>query len=298
MPSLAAIHQSQHTVVGVVSQPDRPRGRGRKLLPTPVKQFALDQNLAPVLQPEKMKQPDFIDVLTTLRADLFVVVAFRILPEVVFSMPPYGTINLHPSLLPLYRGAAPLNWAIINGDRQTGITTMFIQKQIDAGNMILQEETALSEDETVGMLHDRLAERGAQLLLESIDRIAAGTVTLQQQDSTLATPAPKISKEDCRLRFDQPAAAVRNWIHGLSPLPGAYAAWEEQVVKMYRARVISEADAGVSPGTVVRAEGTALHIACRPGIVAIDHLKIAGRRAMDTADFLRGVKIESGARFQ
>ena len=294
VPTMAAIHNSRHKIVGVVSQPDRPRARGKKVLPTAVKQFALDNHLSPILQPEKMKDPAFIDALQSLNADVFVVVAFRILPETVFAMPKFGTINLHPSLLPRYRGAAPINWTIINGDSETAITTIFIQKEIDAGNIILQRKMPVFAEDTAGSLHDRLADKGAEMMLETLDQIAAGTVTPTKQDDSLVTPAPKLTKEICHLNFGQPAKAVRQWIHGLSPYPGAFATLDDQQLKCFRASVIDEQQQPEAPGTIVRAEKDALWIACAPGIVAIEEMQLPGKRRLSVDEFLRGNPLPVG----
>ena len=297
IPTLEKIHQSRHKVVGVVSQPDRPRGRGKKLLPTPVKKYALEHNLSPVLQPEKMKNPDFHAQLRALNADIFVVVAFRILPEAVFAMPPKGTVNLHPSALPKYRGAAPLNWTIINGETETAITTMFIQKEIDAGNIIFQQKMAVLPDDTAGTLHDRLAATGADLILESLDVIEKGTVQIQPQNHEKATPAPKITKEMCRLNFAQPARRVRRWIHGLSPFPGAFAHYEGKIVKFFKAEVIAESGQIEAPGVILKAQNDDLWIACSPGVIAIRELQMQGKKRLKTTDFLRGRPLRTGSMF-
>ena len=294
VPSLRAIHASRHQIVGIVSQPDRPKGRGQKLIPTPVKQAALELGLGPVLQPEKLREPDFLAALQALNADLFAVVAFRIMPEAVFAMPPQGTVNLHPSALPKYRGAAPLHWTVLNGDSQTAITTIFIQREIDAGNIILQEPRPVYPEDTTGDLHDRLSEDGAQLLVKSLDLIAAGEVVPQRQDNSLATPARKLTREDCLLSFDQPARAVRNRIMGLSPFPGAYTFLGDQVLKLYRARVIAENEQAGKPGTVLRAAGDQILIACNPGTVSILECQLQGRKRLDAETFLRGTPLAEG----
>lgn len=294
LPTLEKILHSRHRIVGVVTRPDRPAGRGQKMLPPPVKQFARDHHLSPVFQPELLKDPDFISALRALKADLFVVVAFRILPEVIFTMPPRGCVNLHPSLLPKYRGAAPLNWAIIEGETLTGITTIFLQKQIDAGNIILQRQMPIYPDDTFGTLHDRLAPAGADLMLETLDLIEAGTVQTTPQDDSLATPAPKLSKEICHLNFAQPAARVKNWIHGLSPFPGAYAFYREQMVKFYRAKLVNNDTVTAQAGEIIKVEKEDLWIACQPGVIAIQELQLAGRKVLRTEEFLRGMEIEIG----
>jgi len=297
IPTLEKIHHSRHPVVGVVSQPDRPRGRGKKLLPTPVKKYALDHNLSPILQPEKMKNPDFHEQLRALNADIFVVVAFRILPEAIFAMPPKGTINLHPSALPKYRGAAPLNWTIINGDTETAITTMFIQKEIDAGNIIFQRKMAVLPDDTAGTLHDLLAAAGADLILESLDVIEKGNVQIQPQNPEKATPAPKITKEMCRLNFAQPANQVCQWVHGLSPFPGAFAHYEGKIVKFFKAEVVAESGQIEAPGTILKAQNDDLWIACSPGVMAIRELQIQGKKRLEISGFLRGHPLRAGSMF-
>jgi len=297
VPSLRFLHQSRHTIVGVVSQPDKPRGRGQKVTPSPVKQFALAHHLHPILQPQKLKDPDFIKALRALQADLFVVVAFRILPEEVFTIPPKGTVNLHPSLLPRFRGAAPIPWTIIRGERITGVTTIFIRKEVDAGNIIQQREVPVPEGATAGELHDRLAEEGARLLLETLDAIEANRVQLKPQDENLATRAPKITREMAHLKFNQPVDQVRNWIHGLSPVPGAYAFYCGQQVKFFRARVVDAVANTGAPGEIVKAEGSDLWIACQPGILAVEDIQLQNRKRLPVEAFLRGFPLSPGERF-
>ena len=297
VPTLQAIANSRHEVVGVVSQPDRPRGRGRRLQPTPVKAAAEKLGIAPVLQPESLKEPGFISDLAALEADAFVVVAFRILPEVIFTMPRKGTLNLHPSLLPELRGAAPINWAVIRGHTRTGLTTILIQKEIDAGNIVLQEPRPIFPDDTAGTLHDRLAPDGAELVVRSLELIATGNARPMVQDPARVTSAPRLHKDDCRLSFDQPAERVRDWIRGLSPFPGAFAFLGDRTVKLYRARVVSGQTIHPVPGTVLRAAGEDLWVACNPGTLALTELKMEGRKAMAAGDFLRGNALEPGDRF-
>lgn len=295
IPTLEKIHQSNHTVVGVVTPPDKPRGRGKKLLPPPVKQFALDNDISSILQPVKMRDTDFVEELRKLKADLFVVVAFRILPEAVFTMPPLGTINLHPSELPKYRGAAPLNWTILNGETETAISTIFIKKEIDAGNIIIQEKRDIHPDETVGTLHDRFAVDGAEIVLRSIEMIANGTVEPMEQDPSLATPAPKITKETCHLNFDQPARQVRQWIHGLSPVPGAYTYYQGDMFKIFFADLVVEDQQHEKPGTILKAEKDSILVSCNPGTLNLREVQIQGRKRLKTADFLRGFQLIEGA---
>lgn len=297
VPSLSKILHSRHKIVGIVTQPDRPRGRGRKLSPTPVKQFALENNLQPIFQPENLKDPEFIGNLKALPADVFVVVAFRILPEAVYTIPPKGTVNLHPSLLPKYRGAAPIPWTIINGEKVTGVTTIFIQKEIDAGNILLQKEEPVYEEDTAGSLHDRLAAMGAEVLLETLNLLEENAVTPRLQDESQASRAPKITREMTHLSFEQPARKVKNWIHGLSPHPGAYAIYRRKLIKFYRAHLVSEQASSHPPGTILKARGSDLWIACDPGVVAIDELQMQGKKVLGTEEFLRGVPLSEGEKF-
>ncbi len=298
LPSLRRLHQSHHQIVGVVTQPDRPRGRGLKRHAPPVKVYSQEHRLGPILQPERLKDVEFIAQLRELRADLFVVVAFRILPEAVFSMPPLGTVNLHPSLLPRYRGAAPIQWTLINGERSTGVTTIFITRKVDAGRIIEQKSVEIAEDETAGTLHDRLAEIGADLLLQTVNKIAAGNVQTHSQDTARATPAPKITAETAHLNFNQPASLVRQWIHGLSPFPGAYAFLKGEKFKFFRAQIVAEAESAEPPGTVSRARGSDLWIACHPGLLAITEVQREGKRRMSVEEFLRGAPLREGDQFK
>ncbi len=295
VPSLKKLASSRHSIVGVVTQPDRPRGRGLKLQPPPVKQVALELGLSPILQPDRLKDPNFLEALKQLQADIFVVVAFRILPEEVFTMPPLGTVNLHPSLLPKYRGAAPINWIIINGETETGVTTIFIQKEIDAGNIILQRKVPVYPDETAGELHDRLAEIGADLVVETIDRIASGQpLELRKQDNRAATRAPKLNREIAHLNFNQPASTVKQWILGLSPIPGAFTHWRGKVLKVYRAHLVSLERQSAKPGTITAITEDAIHVACNPGVVALTEVQLEGKKRMPTAEFIRGYRPEVG----
>jgi methionyl-tRNA formyltransferase len=288
IPSIEKIFHSKHQLIGIVTQPDRPKGRGKKLTASPVKEFALKNKIDPILQPDSLKDSNFIQTLENLKADIFVIVAFRILPEVIFTMPPKGTINLHPSLLPKYRGAAPINWAIINGEDITGVTTIFIKKEIDAGNLILQEQVPIQPDETAGSLHDRLAAIGANLLIESLDKIERGSIETLKQDEKLVTKAPKLTKEIRHLNFDQPAEQVKNWIHGLSPYPGGYAYFKNKTIKFYRAVVISSEKQAKLPGTIINVNQNNLWISCNPGILSILELQLEGHKRLGIEEFQRG----------
>jgi len=280
IPSLEVLLKNGYEICAVVTAPDEPKGRGYKLSPPPVKVFALQNNLK-VLQPQNLKDPNFINELKKLSPDLIVVVAFRILPKEVFSIPPLGTINVHASLLPKYRGAAPINWAIINGEKETGVTTFFIDEKVDAGNIILQKKIEIGQDETAGELHDKLAKLGAEALLETVKIIQTGKVQTIKQDETLATPAPKIKKEMCQVNwYEMKAEQVHNFVRGLSPNPGAFTFLNGKILKIYRTKLvekISEATT-LKPGQII-VDGDSLFAVCsdlKP--VQILKFKLRGRR--------------------
>ena len=295
--SFEKIISSKHQIVGVVTQPDKAKGRGLKLHFTPIKSCAIKHELAPILQPVHLKDEKFIQELKALRADIYVVVAFRILPDEVFSIPKKGTINLHPSLLPKYRGAAPINWTIINGEMETGVTIIQITREIDAGSMLLQRKIQILPDETAGSLHDRLAVIGADLLLEALDEISDNKSSSFPQDSNLATPAPKIRKETCHISFNQPAENVKNWIHGLSPYPAAFVSYKDKIIKLYRAKVYDPSSTEETPGSIIKASEGQLFIGCQPGIIEILELQMEGKKKLSTTEFLRGQSLKVGERF-
>ena len=298
VPSFKKIFTSKHEIVGIVTQPDKPKGRGQKLLSTPVKLFALENQLNPIFDPLDLKDKTFIQNLKKINADIFVIVAFRILPEVVFTLPPKGTINSHPSLLPKYRGAAPINWTIINGEKDTGVTIIKISKQIDAGNIILQEKIGIQEDETAGDLHGRLSQIGADLLVKSLDRLQEGEVKLTSQDEKKATPAPKLNKEMCHINFDQPVGKVKNWIHGLSPYPAGYSYLNGRNFKFYKSKVIDTSFSTSEPGTILKANDGKINISCNPGIIEILDLQIEGKKRLSSEEFLRGFFLKVGDKFE
>jgi methionyl-tRNA formyltransferase len=281
----------------VVTQPDKPKGRGKKIFPTPIKAVAQKYNLSPILQPEDLKDHEFISCLSQISADVYVVVAYRILPEVVFLQPAAGTINLHPSLLPKYRGAAPINWTIMAGDKVTGNTIIKISKEIDAGDIILQKRTSIFPDETAGELHDRLATSGAELLLEALDLLQSGEYELNKQNHLLSSPAPKLTKDHCHLSFNKPATAVKNWIHGLSPFPTAFAYYQSERINFFRARVSESTVGNETPGAILQSDPGKLEIACSPGIVEILELQKEGKKRLTAGDFLRGYELKAGFRF-
>lgn len=295
--SLDALLNSEHEVVAVVTVPDKPAGRGQKLQQSAIKQFAAGKGL-PVLQPEKLRDESFLEELKGYAADLFVVVAFRMLPEVVWQMPPMGTFNLHGSLLPRYRGAAPINWAIINGDSKSGVTTFFLKHEIDTGNIIFQEEVAIAPDDNAGILHDNLMEVGAKLVVKTTNAIAEGNVTLMSQEELIQrgyepVHAPKIFKDDCRITWTNGIDAIQNHIRGLSPYP---AAWFEIVkdgqpnnVKVYRSQK-EEVSHNHPVGTIVSDGKTFVKVACADGYISILELQLAGKKRMPIKDFLLGFK--------
>ncbi|MCC5931545.1 MAG: methionyl-tRNA formyltransferase [Cyclobacteriaceae bacterium] len=290
IPGLQACLESGHEVALVITAPDKPQGRGRNLQPSPVKQYALEKGL-PVLQPTNLKSPAFLEQLASYNIDLQVVVAFRMLPEVVWSMPPKGTFNLHASLLPQYRGAAPINWAVINGEKETGLTTFFIQHEIDTGNIILQEKEPIYDDDTAGSLHDRLMLKGAEIIKKTIEIIHTGKVDLKTQaNSPDLKHAPKIFKEDCIIQWNQPAEKVRNFVRGLAPYPGAWTSLGGQNFKIYEVQ-LSKENKNLLPGAYYSDQKTFIHVQTADGMVEILELQPEGRKKMLTEDFLRGNRI-------
>jgi methionyl-tRNA formyltransferase len=295
--SLKAIREAGYPVSGVVTAPDRPAGRGLKMHMSPVKEEALRMNL-PVLQPAAMKDPQFLRTLASLEPDIQVVVAFRLLPREVWTLAPKGTFNLHASLLPQYRGAAPINWAIINGEKETGVTTFFLEEAIDTGNIILSERTPIGPDETAGELHDRLKVMGAKLVVKTLEKI-----TRQKDEpvpqSQLTDPsqvlhkAPKIFRDDCRIRWDDDAVTVHNRIRGLSPEPGAFTELqagegrEGFYLKLFRSGP-EECEHRLSPGTVVTDGKNYLKVAVKNGFVHLLLVQLPGRKVMPAVDFLKG----------
>lgn len=286
-----------YNVVGVVTMPDKPAGRGQRLQESPVKKYALQEDI-PVLQPEKLRDEDFLVQLKMWQADIQVVVAFRMLPEVVWNMPRLGTFNLHASLLPQYRGAAPINWAIINGEKETGVTTFFLKHEIDTGNIILQRSTPIADNDNVGTLYDRLMHMGAELVVETMERITMGDVsTIPQDDSVASNPAPKIFKEDCKLNWSKPAVELHNFVRGLSPYPAAFTEVKtdkDQVLglKILETEVI-DSTVAEPIGTLVSDGKNQLMFATSEGYLAVKRLQLAGKKAMTTQELLRGTKLFS-----
>jgi methionyl-tRNA formyltransferase len=303
--SLEAIVKSGYTIKGVITSPDKPSGRGLQLHPSPVKEFALKHNL-PVLQPVKLKDPEFLQTLLDLKADLQVIVAFRMLPEEVWHIPRLGTFNLHASLLPQYRGAAPINWAVINGETKTGVTTFFLNHEIDKGSVIFTEETVIGENETAGDVHDRLMVIGARLVMRTIASIAEGTVnTVEQHLFDLAEPlkpAPKIFKNDCRIQWNNDVKKLHDFIRGLSPYPTAWseiitAKGENLVVKIYSGTPVMRQHQ-LSVGNIETDGKTYLRAAVKDGFINIDSIQLQGKKQMAITEFLHGFLQAADCRFQ
>ncbi|MEI6151409.1 MAG: methionyl-tRNA formyltransferase [Chitinophagia bacterium] len=288
--SLSALLAAKMNVVAVVTAPDKPGGRGMQLQQSAVKQFAIENNI-PVLQPEKLKSPDFFEALKTLQPDLQVVVAFRMLPEIIWSFPPMGTLNVHGSLLPQYRGAAPINWAIINGEKQTGVTTFQLQHAIDTGNILLQAPIDISENMTAGELHDTMKEVGAALLVKTIEGLNNNSIQAKAQleISVELKHAPKIFTTDCEINWENPAASIHNLIRGLAPFPGAITKIDGKMVKLFTTHIINT-PAAEKPGTFITDGKTFAKIACGNGYIGIDDIQWEGKKRMPITDFLRGYR--------
>lgn len=293
VPSLEILVEANYEVVGVVTAPDKPSGRGLQLTPSAVKKCAVRFGI-PVLQPEKLKSTEFLEALKQLEADLFVVVAFRMLPEAVWNMPPKGTFNLHASLLPNYRGAAPLNWAIINGEKETGLTTFFLQHEIDTGDMILQEKEGISEEDTIGTLYERMKQKGAGLVLKTVQTIQKGNVETHPQVWTeKIQPAPKIFKEDCQIQWDQTAQSVHNLVRGLSPYPAAYCLLNGKICKIFTTKLTNEQTNNVETNNFLTDNKSFLKVSCSDYYLHIVALQLEGKKKMGIEEFLRGTKVET-----
>jgi len=291
--SLDAMCKEGYNVVAVVTAPDRPSGRGMKLTESAVKKFALEKGIQ-VLQPLKLKDPEFIAALHSLKADLQIVVAFRMLPDVVWNMPPMGTVNLHGSLLPQYRGAAPINWAIINGEKETGVTTFKLKHEIDTGDILMQEKFSIGEDETFGEVHDRMKLIGAEVLVKTIDGLAdASLIEIPQLslDSGDLKHAPKIFTDHCRINWLKSAREVHNLIRGLSPIPGAFTTLHGKMLKIFRTEVEHKTPAE-EPGAFSTDGKSYLKFACRDGYLLVRELQLEGKKKMIIEDFLRGNRIQ------
>lgn len=298
--SLDILVKNNYEIVAVVTVPDKPAGRGQQLQQSAVKKYALEKGLK-VLQPEKLKDEAFINELKELKADLQIVVAFRMLPEVVWNMPPLGTYNLHGSLLPKYRGAAPINWAVINGETESGVTSFKLKHEIDTGNMLFQEKIPITKTTTAGELHDTLMKVGAEVILKTVKAIESGNYELKPQDDSQSIHAPKLFKDTCKINWNNPAEKIYNLIRGLSPYPSAFTEFVDKNNQRLGVKIfISEIEE--TPHTChagdVKSDGkTFLKVACSNGFIYIKELQMAGKKRMLVEEFLRGFKIEDGFRF-
>ncbi len=287
IPSLEKLHQSAHTVSAVVSNVDKRRGRGGDKVPTPVKAKARELGL-PVIEVEDLRSPEFHAQLRSLNPDLFVVVAFRILPKEVLEIPEKGSVNLHASLLPRYRGAAPIHWAVINGEQETGCTIFFLDEHVDTGNILLQQKVPIGDEETTGEVYQRLMEVGSDTLLKAVEMIAGGSYELQPQDDEQATSAPKLFRENTRVDFSRPAVEVHNFIRGLSPFPTAWAMWGKEKFNMYKSRLGPLVDA--EPGELFERDGKLL-AGCSDGTVELLEVQLPGKKRMTARQFLNGYEV-------
>lgn len=293
-PTLQKLIDRGEQVVAVVTQPDRPKGRGQRLMSPPVKELAT-RHAIPVYQPARVRDQAFIEIIRELVPDVIVVVAFgQILPKPLLDIPPLGCINVHASLLPRYRGAAPLNWCIINGEHETGVTTMLMDVGLDTGPMLLRQSTAIDENEDIVSLHDRMSAMGAGLLSETLDGLSRGTIVPQEQDGSRSCYAPMLKKEDGRINWYRDARSIHNQVRGLAVWPGAYAVLDGQALKVYRTRI---AEGTGLPGTVLRADRQGIEVACLQGSLIIEEVQLAGKKRLDAASFLAGYEIPAGALF-
>lgn len=295
--SLRVLVEGGYNVVAVITMPDKPMGRHASVLqPSPVKQYAVEHGLK-VLQPVKLKDPEFVDELRSLHADLQIVVAFRMLPEVVWNMPPMGTFNAHASLLPKYRGAAPINWAVINGETETGVTTFFLKHEIDTGDIIQQVKVPIGENDNVEDVHDRLMTLSGQLVKETVDNLLAGSVTSIPQEmfkDVPLIPAPKIFRDTCRIDWHQPLKRIYDFIRGLSPYPAAWTTLNGKSIKIYQATKEPASNIPLLPGTILTDEKTYLKVTVPDGLLNLQVIQIEGKKRMPVIDLLRGFKIEDG----
>jgi len=290
--SLKALTEEGFDIAGVITAPDKPAGRGQKINESAVKKYALEQGFK-ILQPVKLKDPQFLDELRALNADLQVIVAFRMLPEAVWNMPSRGTINLHASLLPQYRGAAPINRAIMNGEKESGVTTFFLKQEIDTGDILFSEKVEINDDDTAGDLHDKLMKAGAKLLVKTVRAIEHNEYREipQPADTGDLKSAPKIYKEDCEIDWSQPVEKVYNLIRGLSPHPGAFTFLQGRSLKIFHSEM-ERADPGTQPGSYLTDNKKYLKFACRDGFISVKEIQMEGKKRMNVEDFLRGINLE------
>jgi methionyl-tRNA formyltransferase len=288
VPTLQALVEHHYQVVAVVTAPDKPAGRGQKIQQSPVKEYAVAQGI-PVLQPTNLKSEAFLEELRSYQANLQIIVAFRMLPEVVWSMPDLGSFNIHASLLPQYRGAAPINWAIINGEKETGVTSFFLKHEIDTGDLIFQERVPILEEDDFGSMYEKLKQKGAELAVRTVQAIERGEVQPQPQHTTAETKhAPKIFKETCEINWNRPARQVRDFIRGLSPYPAAWTRFHGKMFKIFKTEVLENAVYTLDPGEIVTDNKTFLHVQTETGALAILDLQLEGKKRMPVQDLLRG----------
>jgi len=292
-PTLTRLIERGEDLIAVVTQPDRPKGRGQKLLPPPVKVIAEAHGI-PVLQPLKVRAPEVVAQIRELKPDLIVVVAFgQILPQSLLDIPRHGCINIHASLLPRYRGAAPLNWCLINGETETGITTMMMDAGLDTGDMLVKRSIPIGPDEDAQSLHDRLSLLGADTIDETLDRLLAGTLTREKQDDSLSCYAPMLKKEDGRIDWAREPQQIKNLVRGFTPWPGAYTSLESKTLKLYK---VSVAEGSGTPGEVIATGKDGIIVACGSGSIRIEELQLEGRKRLSAAEFLAGYRLEPGSR--
>ena len=296
--TLRELVKAGHEVVGVVSQPDKPKGRGKSLMPTPVKEAALELGL-PVYQPKKVREPEFIEILSKLEPEVIVVVAFgQIIPQEILNLPPYGCINVHASLLPKYRGAAPIQWAVIDGEPQSGVTIMKMDAGLDTGDMITKVVVPIAEEETGGSLFDKLSAAGARLLVDTLPSLTNGTAVYEKQPEESPTPyAAMIQKQMGNVDWNRPAVEIERLVRGLNPWPSAYTKLKGKTLKIWKAQVIEESgkDTALAPGTVIQADTQGFYVKTGQGILNITELQLEGKKRMDTPAFLRGYTVETGS---
>ncbi|WPR76820.1 methionyl-tRNA formyltransferase [Algoriphagus sp. NG3] len=290
VPALESLVENNWNIVGVITAPDKPKGRGQKLVASPVKEASLRLGLN-ILQPTNLKSPEFLDELSSLKGDLQIVVAFRMLPEAVWNMPPHGTFNLHASLLPNYRGAAPINWAIINGEKETGVTTFFLKHEIDTGSIIYQEKVAIGEEDDLGVVYEKLMHLGAQLVLKTVEDIAENKVQAKPQDESMAIHhAPKIFKETCEIDWNKPAESIHNLVRGLSPYPAAWTKFGGKICKIYKTAFTSSITTDIANGELITDNKTFLKVQTAEGVLEILELQMEGKKRMKVDELLRGFK--------
>ena len=294
LPTFQGLIEAGVNLCGVFTQPDRPRGRGKLLAPPPVKELALKYKL-PVFQPEKLRDPLAVDQLRSLKPDLIVVVAYgQILPKSVLEIPQYGCINVHASLLPRYRGAAPINKAVVDGEQVTGVTTMLMDVGLDTGDMLIKRATEIGDEETAGELHDRLSLLGREAMEETLRRLCDGTLRPEPQEDAQSSYASMMKKEDGRIDWNYSAKTIHNLVRGLSPWPGAFTMWNGQMLKL--GRTLAEKGLAAEPGTVLSADADGVCIACGQGVLRVHELQLAGKKKLPASEFLRGTSLSAGAR--